>query len=172
MKKIPILLMLLSFCFTPIKANLHKYYISITEIHHNQENGRLELSIKVFYDDLVKAMEEEEGYQLNDPIEIHHEALSMFITKNVQLTIENENVPLSFVGSENQLDAVWFYLESEQNYTSFNQLTVQNTIFVNLYALQSNIINFFPQKGTSKGVKGLLLNRRKPKDVIYLNNEK
>lgn len=170
MKKMTILLLLSVFCFLPTKANLHKYYVSITEIHHNKENGQFEFSIKVFFDDLVNAIADEDEYELTEPVEEHKEALGDFIKRHVKLKVGNEDVPLEFLGSEIQVDAVWLYLESVEGYQEFNELTVQNSLFVNLFPSQSNIINFFPQKNTSKGVKGLLLNRRKPNDVIYLNN--
>lgn len=170
MKKLTILLFVSILFAFPLKANLHKYYVSITEIHHNKENGQFEFSVKVFFDDLVKAMQDEEVYRLEDPLEDHHEALEAFLKRHIQLKLEQGNVPLSFLGSESQLDAVWLYLESEKGYQEFSQLEIRNSLFVNLFSSQSNIINYFPQKNTSKGVKGLLLNRRKPNGVIYLNN--
>lgn len=165
MKK-QILFLLILFAGGITNANIHKFYVSITEITLNDQNSRLEISTKLFYDDLQNAVYIEEGERIEDPVQDHQKLVETYIKRHFKIYINGKQVSLSMLGLEPEVDAVWCYFESEEVPENFNSLQVINSIFVDLFPRQSNIINFFPEKGNSKKVEGLLLNQQKEKGTI------
>ena len=147
-------------------AGAHKFYVSITEITLNNSSNRLEISTKVFYDDLQNAIYIEDGKEVNDPLSDHKEDIDTYIQRHFKIEIDGKQVPLTMLGVEPEVDAVWCYFESEPVAKNFKSVQVINSIFVDLFPRQSNIINFFPEKGNSKKVEGLLLNQQKNKGII------
>lgn len=147
-------------------AGAHKFYVSITEITLNNSSNRLEISTKVFYDDLQNAIYIEDGKKVNDPLSDHKEDIDTYIQRHFKIEIDGKQVPLTMLGVEPEVDAVWCYFESEPVAKNFKSVQVINSIFVDLFPRQSNIINFFPEKGNSKKVEGLLLNQQKNKGII------
>lgn len=152
---------------TVTMANKHKFYVSITEITFNSENNRLHVSTKLFYDDLQKAIYVEEGKRISDPLKEHKAVINLYIQRHFKIIINDKKIPLTLVKLKPEVDAVWCSFESGPINESFNSLQVLNSIFVDLFPRQSNIINFFPEEGNSKNVEGLLLTRRKEQGTIH-----
>lgn len=166
---------ILTFCFFLLFTGLsysldHKFYVSLTEITFNDENNRLEISSKVFYDDLQNAILVEDGYKIDDPLTEHKQQIEQYLSRHFSVKVNGVNIPLKMIGVETEIDAVWCYLESEPLANSIEELEVFNNVFVDLFPTQSNIINFFPDKGNPQKVKGLRLTIRQERGTIKLEN--
>ena len=44
---------------------LHKFYVSVTQIDYNQSKGRIEISSRIFIDDLEKVLDKKYHQKLN-----------------------------------------------------------------------------------------------------------
>jgi len=86
----------------------HKYYISITEIHYNTENSNLELSTRVFYDDLSTVIYAIEGKRLTSDAEADAELISKYLENNVSLSVNGEKLQAHYLGAD--LEGYYNYL--------------------------------------------------------------
>lgn len=159
--------LLISFLlFLPLHANEHKYYISITEITHNAQNQRLQINLKVFFDDLQEALYIEDGEKIVE-VEQSKIAIQNYINRHLSIVIDGERKPLVFQKYEHQVDALWWHMYVEEVDEIQEEIKIKNSIFLTLFSSQTNLINYFP--ASNKKAKGLLLNRQKQEGTIQLH---
>lgn len=151
--------------FLPSQANNHKYFFSFTEINYNPGNKKLEVAVKVFFDDLQEAILTEQDIEIDDPVEDYSKNIEKFVRTHFSIKNSDGPVKLKWIGVETELDAVWIYLESD-TMDFVPNWTIENTMFVDLFPSQNNMINFYPDKAHPKLVKGLALSRQKRKGDI------
>ncbi|MBX2845029.1 MAG: hypothetical protein KTR13_02360 [Saprospiraceae bacterium] len=145
----------------------HKYYVSLTEVTYNQESSNFEIATKVFYDDLEVAIFEITGERLQDGTEAAQEMIAEYILSRFSISVDGHKIPLAFVGTEDELDAIWIYFEGQNDQERLEEIVIENTVLTDFIPEQSNLVNFFPNKG-SKKVKGMILNLKKPSKKIQL----
>jgi hypothetical protein len=93
----------------------HPFFVSVTEINHNAKNQSLEISCRIFYDDLERTIEK----QYHTKIDILHPAdkakvgqlINDYIKKHLIIKADGKIVALNFIGYEVQEDAAWSYFE-------------------------------------------------------------
>jgi hypothetical protein len=93
----------------------HPFYVSVTEINHNAKNQSLEISCRIFYDDLEHTIEK----QYHTQIDIVHpkdkakvgQLINDYIKKHLTIKADGKPVVLNFIGYEVQEDAAWSYFE-------------------------------------------------------------
>ena len=116
----------------------HPLYISVTEINHNVKDRILEVSCKVFTNDLEAVLEKMSGSRVDLSAAATKAAsdklIDTYLEKHLRLKVDGKPVPLHFVGSEQENDGTWTYLQvndvpavkridvvDELLYDSFNQ---------------------------------------------------
>lgn len=134
---LPILLLL---------GSAHEFYLSLTEINYNEEDKTLEISIKLFTDDLAQALkmagapEMEIGTDREAPEA--NEYIERYLQSNLKLLLNGKSINYIYLGKEAELDATWCYVEVE-NVKKVQTLEVQNSIFVEVFETQTNMVNTF-----------------------------
>lgn len=122
---------------------LHKYYMSITQIDYNQKAGSLEITMKLFTDDLEKAVEagtteklklgtDNESTKANDLIK-------KYLNKHFTINVNGQPVTYKFIGKEVNIEVAWVYLEVV-NVKDLNTITVKNTLLTETIGEQKNIV--------------------------------
>ena len=134
---------LLAICLLSSKA-FHPYYISVTEIKHKAEEKMLEISCKVFADDMEKALKKSNGVAVNmgspkDSARVH-KLLSDYFAKNLKLNADGQKIKINFLGFEKEQDAIWCYLEAS-NIKDFKKLCVETTVLYDFAPEQINMIH-------------------------------
>ncbi|QGY42670.1 hypothetical protein GM418_03075 [Maribellus comscasis] len=156
-KKIIFLSLLTFFAETGTGA-AHPFYVSICQINYNTQNRALEISVKIFADDLMAALEQRnvKDLHLGEPQENSEtdKYIFSYLKDKLQIATEEKTLDYFFLGKEMEDDAVWCYLETDEVNT-FNKIEVTNTILTELFDTQNNIVQV-----TSKGkTKNLLLKK-------------
>jgi hypothetical protein len=128
---------------------MHDFHTSLTEVNFNAKTGSLEVSIRVFTDDLERMLNET---QQGKPLKIDDDAkkidpiLESYFRKNFALISPAKEVKFGkFYGKEKEADATWLYFEifDCQNIKEF---TLYNSIFQDMFSDQTNLINIiYPQ---------------------------
>lgn len=135
----------------------HPLYISICEIEYNSDTRALELTFKLFTEDLELAVEEQGGGALRlgtaNEKEGADDYISRYIRKNFGLEIETEPVGLQFLGKEVEMDVTWCYMEV-QKVALPGTLSLSNSLFFELFNEQTNIVHV----KVGKASKSLMLN--------------
>ncbi len=160
-----ILFLVYIFVFTAVSSNAHPFYVSIFQIDYNSENKSLEISVKIFADDLLFALEKngEKNIFLGEEKERSDtdDLIYSYIISKFGLTVNGEKRIPNFIGKEMEADVVWTYLEIE-NINELIAIDVSCNLLTEIYPTQSNII----QVNNGKEIKNLLLNKRKTKDSL------
>lgn len=146
-----IILILLLNSFIP----LHKYYLSLTEVTINSEKHTLDVSSKLFIDDL----ELELGKIVNKKIDLSlslkskelEELLFNYLNKNFKINVGGKLQKLEYVGYEVENDAVWCYMEVA-HFKEKGTISILNTLLYERFPEQSNLINI-TWDGVSKTAK-------------------
>ncbi|MEE2710011.1 MAG: DUF6702 family protein [Gemmatimonadota bacterium] len=155
---LPVMLMLLMLpATTSFGQQEHPLYISICEIEHNTDTAALELTFKIFTDDLETALEEQGVGKLrlgtDREMENADEYIRRYIEKNVVIQVDDRSVELGYVGKEVEMDVAWCYVEV-QGVLSIKSMTVSNTLLFELFEEQTNIVHI----NANKKKKSLMLN--------------
>jgi hypothetical protein len=153
------ILLLLLLCVLP--SGKHPFYVSVAEFRYVQDNKELQVSLKIFWDDLEVALAEELGAKVNfmetDSAPKIDSLLSVYLAKNLGLEWDGKAIRLHYLGHEVEEDVVWCYLEAS-DLGSPQRVRLHNTLLLKSFGSQQNIVNFYRSKTSSS----LLLSRNKP----------
>lgn len=140
----------------PVAA--HPFYVSICQIDYNNENHALEISVKIFADDLLVALDKRKHSDIHLGEEKENPETDSYIFEYLRnkLKIKVDNTPLDyyFLGKEMEDDAVWCYLEIE-DVNEFSEIYVSNSILTEIFETQNNIVQVSKEGKT----KNLLLKK-------------
>ncbi len=137
MKKYSIIALLFLLSFS---AQAHKFYVSISQINYNQKNNSLEITLKLFTDDLEKSVAAFSHHPVSiDQSTDEDASIKAYILKNLKIEINNKLQTINYLGKELENDVSWCYLEIK-NVNPFNELEITNSIFTDLFDNQKNLI--------------------------------
>jgi hypothetical protein len=128
----------------PSPFSSHPLYVSVTEINHNAAEKSLEISIKVFPDDLEQILEKNNKAQLDILAEKDKSRFDQYIPsyfdKNLLLTVDGKQVKLSYVGFEIEKESAYCYFEVK-NIASVKKIDVTNSILYDFNDTEMNIMH-------------------------------
>lgn len=138
--------------FTP-KPTVHDFHTSLTEINYNPKTKALEITIRVFTDDLELALTEINNNKAVKvkPTDFSTDPLILkYLRKHFAFVSPEKNVvPYEFLGKEIELDATWLYVEVPAA-TNLRGYTIFNSIMTELFDDQTNLLNLiYPDKKKS-----------------------
>lgn len=159
-----IVLILVMSSFAPV---LHKYYLSLTEVHVNTKKHTLDVSSKLFTDDLEFAL----GKIANKKIDLSssvknsevEKLLFNYLDKNFKINVGGKLLKLEYVGYEVENDAVWCYLEVS-DFKGTGTVSIFNTLLYESFPYQTNLINV-TWDGVTKS--GKLVNPEKLAEFVF-----
>ncbi|HEX9600451.1 MAG TPA: DUF6702 family protein, partial [Mariniflexile sp.] len=122
---------------------IHKYYISVTQIDYLQNKQSVQITTRIFIDDLEKLLREryDETITLTGKNEPSTADLYIerYLTEKIKIKINNKEANLSFIGKEYDVDLVKCYLEIE-GVKKIESLEISNEVLFDLFSDQQNII--------------------------------
>lgn len=152
-KFLSLLLLLMTFAVAR-PALAHDYHASIADVRFNPRTQSLEVAVKVFMDDLEDALSKrfKSKVEYSSSSEQVKKYLSDYLSANLAFEVE-KGKPLQqrFVGSEEDADVVWMYVEVPVKKSSLPQLYVKNAVLTELFSDQMNVVNI-NYKGNTESV--------------------
>ena len=130
-----------------ILLNTHDFHTSLTEMRYNAKSKSFEISLRLFTDDLQKALSANnqnrkfvvENTDKNDAF------VEAYVRKYFAvINPKNQKIAFQYVGKENEGEATWVYLEMPVN-ESINGSKIQNITLFDMFDDQTNIVNLFFQ---------------------------
>ena len=104
-----------AFLVTGLAARPHPLYISVTEINHNPKDKILEISCKMFTNDLEAALEKMAKIHVDLSAAKDKGAsdklIGEYVERHLRLKIDGKAAALHFVGSEKENDGTWSYFQ-------------------------------------------------------------
>jgi hypothetical protein len=144
---------------------MHEFYVSLTEIRHNPVSERLEVSMRIFPDDLDRALLEDTEIQTQLATEREHPAadslISDYLSEHLKIEINQKEIKLNYLGKEPEGNALWCYLESDPVPVP-EEINIESTLLIYTLPEQVNIIQVY----VGKWNKGLLLNKDKSTGIL------
>jgi len=139
----------------------HKFYVSLTELRYNAQSERFELSMRIFPDDLDRALLERSGIQTQLATELEHEdadsLMRAYLLESFSLQADGVEIVFSYLGKEPESDAIWCYLESGP-LPAPQKLSIRHELLTEIFPDQVNIVQVY----VANWNKGLLLSRNQP----------
>ncbi len=120
-----------------IPSMVHPFYIGLTEIEYKPKSKLIQVSIKLFLDDVMKEINAKSAVKFNPEKKNssdNNRLLSEFVGNNFSIKTaadqkklnKAKKIPLSFIGWELEEGAIWMYWESgnvlEKNIAVENKL--------------------------------------------------
>ncbi len=136
----------------------HDYHVSVTQIQYNPAARSFEVSIRIFTDDLEKALSlthSRQRFVIKDNDQ-NDRFVEEYIRKSFVLTdSQKKNIPIKYVGKEQEADATWLYLEIPFQGT-LNGCRLLNVTLMEAFDDQVNMTNvkFQSEKKTFLFKKG------------------
>ena len=122
----------------------HEFHLSLTEIRHNSESRSIEVSIKLFTDDLLVALEQAGAPKMelgteNEPPEAN-ELIESYLKAHFKLMVNGKPTEFTYLGKEAELDATWCFVEVK-DVKKVQTIEVQNTLLLEAFDDQTNMVN-------------------------------
>jgi len=134
----------LIFSFFLLTGFAHKFYVSITELKHNAENAAIEISVKLFTDDLEAALEAGTTKKLwiGDAREAPEtdSLLAAYFDRKFDVEVNGETQKPVFLGKELEADVTWCYLEIA-DIAIIKNLSIDNRLLTEISDEQKNIVH-------------------------------
>ncbi|WP_028298126.1 DUF6702 family protein [Olivibacter sitiensis] len=123
---------------------LHPFYVSIFTINQDKDAKNLEISCRIFFDDLEDALEKEHHKKVDlvkgGDKEKTDEYLSAYFKKNLRIQANGKILSLQYLGYSIEDDAAWCFLEANDVGT-IKEMTVLNSVLYTSHEKQSNILH-------------------------------
>ncbi|MEJ7912415.1 MAG: DUF6702 family protein [Chitinophagaceae bacterium] len=133
----------------------HPFYVSVTEISHNAQEETLEVSCKIFADDLEEILRKNYGKPVDLAAvqqKVQNDALiTGYISKNLAMSADGKPVKLNYIGYEKEKESVFCYFEIS-GVPAFRKLDLRNSLLQDLNNQQINIMHVIV-KGSRKSYK-------------------
>jgi hypothetical protein len=122
----------------------HPFYVSVTEIEQNQKTGKLQVSTRIFYDDLEKALDKRYKTNINILKPVNKQQvdalISGYVKEHLKIKADNKEMLLKYVGYEIEEEAAWCYFETDKT-DPVRNLYIQNNILFEQHESQVNMIH-------------------------------
>ncbi len=122
----------------------HPFFVSVSDIKYNSSNKSIEISCKMFTNDLEGALKKISSKPIDilnpkDKKEVEA-VLFDYIKKHLIIKINNKIINYTFVGYEKEEDAIWTYLEFKKAEIP-KQINVDDKLLYDFLKEQTNIVN-------------------------------
>jgi len=123
---------------------LHPFFVSVIDIKHNVKDKTIEISTKVFVDDL-EAVLKKNYYVLPDLSKSTKDPavnnfIANYLQKKIQLTINDKIKTIKYIGYEVQKESVWIYAEID-DVPTLKKLNINCNLLYDYQEKQMNIFN-------------------------------
>ena len=124
---------------------LHPIHVSVCDIEFDKEENRLEMTMRLFTDDLEKQIREETGEMtmdiLNPPDKYTTDQLFLeYFQKHFSVSLNGEKADYKYLGHEVESGSVYCYL-MVTNVESINSISAFNDILIRTFDDQVNLIH-------------------------------
>ena len=135
---------LLSVGFLKPMPDKHPFFVSVTEINHNAKDKALEVTCKIFIDDMEGALKQnyKVAVDLSNKTQEAQQAqlITAYIQNHLFLSADGKRVSLQYVGFERDAESVFCYFEG-QNIAALKKMDIANSILQDFTDRQINIIH-------------------------------
>lgn len=143
--RIPLIFLILLLSSSASLRRKHPFYVSMTEIEWKPADRRFEIAVRIFTDDLEKALAakcrcktdlNEQGRKAETD-----KLLEAYLSENLRISATGKTFKASFLGREKEEESTWCFLEADASGFS-GKLRIDNTLLHAIQDKQVNLIRF------------------------------
>ena len=127
-----------------VSANAHPFYISVTEINHNAKDKTLEISCKVFTDDMEKTLKQNYKTSIDIIKPKDKESLTKMITEylnnHLKISVDGRAVSFKYIGNETDDSYAYVYLQVD-NIATVKKIEIVNSLLYDFIDKEINIMH-------------------------------
>jgi len=143
LKKSLLILLLPLVAFTSV----HKFYLSVTNIGYSEKDKTLQITTRIFIDDMEKLLDERYDLKAQFGTEIESkladEYLEKYFKTKMLFEIDGEQREYRFLGKKYDTDMMICYLEiTKIEIDKIKSIQIQNEILTDLFDDQQNVVHF------------------------------
>ncbi|HMQ08050.1 MAG TPA: hypothetical protein PKC30_12160 [Saprospiraceae bacterium] len=142
---------------------VHDIHLSVCDFEYFPSSRKVELTIKIFYDDLLEAVGLRMGEELPEDYKSADDLIEKFINKHFAIHVNGKKKVLNYIDSYSYPPAVWSTLEFDQD-EEIKEIKIFNTILLELFNDQKNLVNV--SYGSKKHV---VVMDHKKKEIVIKN---
>ena len=125
--------------------SFHPIHLSITEIEHNEKSKALQMTMRIFVDDLelsIRKKINEEELDLLEPGKgrTTDELVKAYLAEMVKVKVDKKLAKTNYIGHEIEGPAMICYIEIV-NIKKFSTIEVTNKVILETHDDQSNLVN-------------------------------
>ena len=158
---------LTSILFMSFAPKMHKYYVGLTEVNIDSKKHSLDVSTKLFMDDLEAELLKSANKKVDLTTSVNNkevqQLLMNYLDANFKINVGGKLMKLKYVGYEVENDAVWCYSEVT-NFKGKGTVSIMNTLLYESFHEQANLMNV-KWGDTSKSAK--LSNPEKLAEFVF-----
>ena len=124
---------------------IHPFHVSVCDVDFNEEAKSIQLSQRIFLDDLEQTLNEK--YRVNLVIDdelskVYRDSLiKVYLFESLQVSIDGKEKKGIYIGNEIEDDAMWCYIEFK-GIKKFKSLKIKSSVLIETFEDQANIIHF------------------------------
>lgn len=120
----------------------HDIHVSVAELEVN-DNGQIEVSLRIFFDDLLLACGLESGEELPKKYTSSDDLISQYVSKHFKIFAADHQLSLTYIESFSDNMAVWIELKSDDlDQVDSIDFEIENTILLKEFDDQLNLLNY------------------------------
>ena len=151
--------------------SFHPIHLSITEIEHNEKSKALQITMRIFIDDLELSIQKkinDEELDLLDPGKgrTTDQLVKEYLADRVKVKVDKKAVKATYLGNEIEGPAMICYIEVE-NVKKFSTIEITNLVILETHDDQSNLVNV----NYKEKVKSLRLTNDDPTGVVTFSTK-
>jgi len=122
----------------------HPFYVSVTEINHNAKEKTLEVSCKIFVDDMEDALKKNYAVSVDlaneKQLAQNNRLIADYVVHHLSVTADGKSAKLQFVGFEKDKESVYCYFEVP-NVATLKKIDLTNSLLQEMHQEQINIMH-------------------------------
>lgn len=129
-----------------LTLNFHAFHVSVTDIKFKEDQKALQISSRIFLDDLELALRDYSGDNKLDIVnEVSWEEtngiLKEYLLDNFKASTSKGSLEIQYIGAERDEEVMWCYLEVVK-VKKLKDIAIWNNILIGSFQDQENIIHF------------------------------
>lgn len=126
-------------------AGPHPIHISVTEIEFDERERELEITSRIFTDDLETAIRKDRNMPDLDLLSSPNgfttaQLVKEYVLKHIAVSLDGKRQPLNYLGLEDDGEALICYIQVK-NVKKVKSIAVTNTVLLDVFDDQSNIVH-------------------------------
>lgn len=130
-----------------INLLIHPFHVSVSDIKYKEDKKSIQISTRIFLDDLELGLQEFAGEQTLDIMDeskwdFIEQTLGDYLLERILLWDEKGKLfELNYLGAEIEEDVMWCYIEVEK-VKRLKQIKISSTILHEVWGDQENLVHF------------------------------